>query len=271
MHKYEVILRELSTRVAGMEAGARLPTEKKLAAEFDASSMTVRRALQIMIDNGRLRGVPGRGTFVVHPRVTKLLNSASSFTDAMRAAGRTPSSRLLEATIRQADEVEAGWFAVPAGSLVYSITRVRLGDGIPLAYETAVLDARPSPACWGPTWSSRCTTSSSRRTGRADPDRSGGRSAAARSRGGPRAGHRPRRTAPGPPRPPPTEPARPSNAQPGLPGDTTRSRSRRRGGAPHLLGRREPTERRAVERAERDLGGRLVPSPSVVRSRSPTR
>lgn len=149
MHKYEVILRELSTRVAGMEAGARLPTEKKLAAEFDASSMTVRRALQIMIDNGRLRGVPGRGTFVVHPRVTKLLNSASSFTDAMRAAGRTPSSRLLEATIRQADEVEAGWFAVPAGSLVYSITRVRLGDGIPLAYETAVLDAAPFPGLLG--------------------------------------------------------------------------------------------------------------------------
>lgn len=149
MHKYELILRELSSRVSAMEAGARLPPEKKLAAEFDASSMTVRRALQIMIDNGRLRGVPGRGTFVVHPRVTKLLNSASSFTDAMRAAGRTPSSRLLEATIRQADEVEAGWFSLPTSSLVYSITRVRLGDGIPLAYETAVLDAAPFPGLLG--------------------------------------------------------------------------------------------------------------------------
>lgn len=149
MHKYEAILNELSTRVEGMEYGTKLPTEKELAAEFNASSMTVRRALQIMIDNGRLRGIPGRGTFIVHPRVTKLMSSAASFTDAMRAAGRVPSSRLLEATIRQSDEEEAAWFSLPVGSLVYVITRVRLGDNIPLAYETAILDAAPFPGLLG--------------------------------------------------------------------------------------------------------------------------
>lgn len=149
MHKYEAILNELSTRVAAMDYGARLPTEKELAAEFGASSMTVRRALQIMIGNGHLRGIPGRGTFVVHPRVTKIVSTASSFTDAMRAAGRVPSSRLIEATLRQSDEEEASWFALPVGSLVYVITRVRLGDHIPLAYETAVLNAAPFPGLLG--------------------------------------------------------------------------------------------------------------------------
>lgn len=149
MHKYEVILNELSTRVAGMEYGMRLPTEKELAVEFGASSMTVRRALQIMIGNGRLRGVPGRGTFIVHPRVTKIMSTTSSFTDAMRAAGRIPGSRLLEATIRQSNEEEASWFALEAGAPVYVITRVRLGDNIPLAYETAILDAAPFPGLLG--------------------------------------------------------------------------------------------------------------------------
>ena len=149
MHKYEMILNELASRVAGMEYGTRLPTEKELAAEFGASSMTVRRALQIMIGSGRLRGIPGRGTFVVHPRVTKVVSAASSFTDAMRADGRIPSSRLLEATIRQPSEEEASWFALDTGSLIYVITRVRLGDDIPLAYETAVLDAAPFPGLLG--------------------------------------------------------------------------------------------------------------------------
>lgn len=149
MHKYEMILNELSARVAGMEYGMRLPTEKELAAEFKASSMTVRRALQIMIDSGRLRGIPGRGTFIVHPRVTKIMSTASSFTDAMRAAGRVPSSQLLEATIRQSGEEEASWFSLPVGSPIYLITRVRLGDNIPLAYETAILDATPFPGLLG--------------------------------------------------------------------------------------------------------------------------
>jgi GntR family transcriptional regulator len=149
VHKYEVILRDLSNRIAGMEAGAKLPTEKELAAQFGASTMTVRRALQIMIDNGRLRGIPGRGTFIVQPRVTKTMSSASSFTDAMRAAGRLPGSRLLEATIRESSDEEASWFRLPAGSPVYVITRVRLGDDIPLAHETATLNATLFPGLLG--------------------------------------------------------------------------------------------------------------------------
>lgn len=149
MYKYEMILRDLSARIADMEHGARLPTEKELAAEFSASTMTVRRALQIMIDSGRLRGIPGRGTFIVRPRVTKTMNSASSFTDAMRASGRLPGSRLLEATIKRSNEEEAGWFNLQVGSPIYAITRVRLGDDIPLGYETATLDASLFPGLLG--------------------------------------------------------------------------------------------------------------------------
>lgn len=149
MYKYEMILRDLSTRISDMENGAKLPTEKQLAAEFRASTMTVRRALQIMIDSGRLRGIPGRGTFIVQPRVTKTMSNASSFTDAMRAAGRVPGARLLEATIKESNEEEASWFGISVGSPVYAVTRVRLGDDTPLAIETAVLDAAPFPGLLG--------------------------------------------------------------------------------------------------------------------------
>jgi GntR family transcriptional regulator len=140
-HKYEEILQDLSGRIATLEAGARIPTEKELAAEFGASTMTVRRALQILTQNGQLRGVPGRGTFVAHPRVTKMIGSAASFTDAMRSSGRRPSSLLVEATVRRSTAEEAQWFEAPEGSQVYSIKRVRLGDGVPLGFEVTTLHA----------------------------------------------------------------------------------------------------------------------------------
>jgi GntR family transcriptional regulator len=140
-HKYEEILQDLSGRIATLEAGARIPTEKELAAEFGASTMTVRRALQILTQNGQLRGVPGRGTFVAHPRVTKMMGSAASFTDAMRSSGRRPSSVLVEASVRRSTAEEAEWFEAPEGSQVYSIKRVRLGDGVPLGFEVSTLSA----------------------------------------------------------------------------------------------------------------------------------
>lgn len=141
MHKYEEILQDLSGRIATLEAGARIPTEKELAAEYGASTMTVRRALQILIQTGQLRGVPGRGTFVAHPRVTKMIASAASFTDAMRSSGRLPSSLLVEAAIRRSTAEEAQWFDASPGAQVYSIKRVRLGDGVPLGFEVATLYA----------------------------------------------------------------------------------------------------------------------------------
>ncbi|GAA1604013.1 GntR family transcriptional regulator [Kribbella hippodromi] len=149
MHKYEQILEDLSGRIATLEPGARIPTEKELAAEFDASTMTVRRALQILIQNGQLRGVPGRGTFVAHPRVTKMIASAASFTDAMRSSGRRPTSLLVEAAVRPSSAEEAGWFDVREGAPVYSIKRVRLGDGVPLGFEVATLNAGPFPGLLG--------------------------------------------------------------------------------------------------------------------------
>jgi len=140
-HRYEEILQVLSGRIAALDAGARIPTEKELAAEFSASTMTVRRALQILTQNGQLKGVPGRGTFVAHPRITKMIGSAASFTDAMRSSGRRPSSLLVEATVRRSTAEEAGWFKATEGAQIYSIKRVRLGDGVPLGFEVATLFA----------------------------------------------------------------------------------------------------------------------------------
>ena len=60
MHKYEEVLQWLSELVSEAEPGTRIPTEKELAKRFNVSTMTVRRALQILIEAGRLNGVPGR-------------------------------------------------------------------------------------------------------------------------------------------------------------------------------------------------------------------
>jgi GntR family transcriptional regulator len=145
LHKYEEVLGWLSQLVSDSPAGTRIPTEKELAAKFHVSTMTVRRALQILIEAGRLNGIPGRGTFVARPRVLKQMNASSSFSEAMRASGRMPSSRLLEASLRPATEEEAVRLSLDAGSMVYVIRRVRLGDQIPLGYEVATLNADALP------------------------------------------------------------------------------------------------------------------------------
>ena len=60
------ILRE-RIRTGEYAAGGKIPALIALQEEFGLSSMTVRRAVAVLADEGLLVRVPGRGTFVTRP------------------------------------------------------------------------------------------------------------------------------------------------------------------------------------------------------------
>ena len=69
--RYQVIADELRERARRAAPGSLLPSESELSAEFAASRVTVRRALEIVRDDGLIAARQGFGWFVaaepVHP------------------------------------------------------------------------------------------------------------------------------------------------------------------------------------------------------------
>lgn len=126
---YEAILSRLK---AGRYAvGGRLPTEEELTRAFDVSRVTIRRSLDILVNEGYLERRQGSGYTVLtlSPPSTTCL---SSFTDAMLRAGFEPSSRLLSITKHKADAVTHD--RLPAGLRAQPLTcleRLRLVDDVP--------------------------------------------------------------------------------------------------------------------------------------------
>ncbi len=51
-------------KLGTMKPGERLPTDKSLARSWDISQMTVKRILVKFRNSGRIRRIPGKGTFV---------------------------------------------------------------------------------------------------------------------------------------------------------------------------------------------------------------
>ena len=47
---------------------SRIPSLRQLEAEYDVAPMTVRRAIQVLVDEGLVVTYPGRGTFVSSSR-----------------------------------------------------------------------------------------------------------------------------------------------------------------------------------------------------------
>jgi GntR family transcriptional regulator len=146
--KYELVLKELSAQITDMRAGDQLPTEQQLAATFNVSSMTVRRALEALTNAKRIVGIRGKGTFVAEPAVTKRMTLAS-FTDSMRAAGRTARAEVLSAGIARAEPDVAAELGIASTDAVYTVERLRFGDDTALCIDRSRLPADLFPNLLG--------------------------------------------------------------------------------------------------------------------------
>ena len=145
---YEAILSRLK---AGRYAvGGRLPTEEELTKAFDVSRVTIRRSLDLLVNEGYLERRQGSGYTVLtlSPPSTTCL---SSFTDAMLRAGFEPSSRLLSITKHKAKAEDLT--NLPEGLRRQPLTcleRLRLVDDVPQmlvrtwAPTASLRDAKPS-------------------------------------------------------------------------------------------------------------------------------
>ncbi|MEP9408650.1 GntR family transcriptional regulator [Peribacillus frigoritolerans] len=118
-----------------------LPSEREYAEKFEISRMTVRQAINNLVNDGYLYRQKGRGTFVADKKLEQQLNGLTSFTEDMKARGLNPSSKLLSFEIIPADKKIASELQISLYAPVYEIKRIRLADDVPMALETVYMSA----------------------------------------------------------------------------------------------------------------------------------
>ena len=77
------------------KVGEKIPAERELAGQFNVSRMTLRQAIQELVDEGILERRVGSGTFVANRKVQERMSGVTSFTDLMKSLGKVPSSTRL--------------------------------------------------------------------------------------------------------------------------------------------------------------------------------
>ncbi|NVM76576.1 GntR family transcriptional regulator [Duganella sp. SG902] len=129
--------------VYGTEAA--LPAERLLAAELDLSRITVRKAIDGLVSEGLLVRRPGSGNFI-NTRIEKNFAKLTSFSEDMRARGRTPRSVWLKRSTGTVTPEEALRLRLSPGSPVYRFNRIRYADEIPMCIEYATIAAAFLPS-----------------------------------------------------------------------------------------------------------------------------
>ncbi len=117
-----------------------IPAERDLAEQLDVSRVTVRKAIDGLIDEGLLKRKRGAGTFVAS-RLEKSFSRLSSFSEDMISRGSVPRSEWLSKTIATVNPEEALALGLSPGSRIYRLNRVRYADNSTMALEYAVIPA----------------------------------------------------------------------------------------------------------------------------------
>ncbi|MBD8034628.1 MULTISPECIES: GntR family transcriptional regulator [Solibacillus] len=123
----------LKTEIFDGKHVEKIPSERELMERFTISRSTVREAVSHLVNEGVLKKIHGKGTYITKNKtVHDWLNTLNSFTDTVRNMGMKPGAKLLHAKmIDNFPELKD----LLKHSTLFSIARLRTADDQPIAIE----------------------------------------------------------------------------------------------------------------------------------------
>ena len=115
--------------------GTALPAERELAESFGLNRSTVRAAIQTLVEEGLLKKVQGKGTFVMRHTRDNAYTHFRGMSELLKNHGYVPSSRILYTGPTPAGYKLSHLLQVGEDTVLYRIMRLRLGNGLPVSIE----------------------------------------------------------------------------------------------------------------------------------------
>lgn len=134
---YVQLMEELETSIRNgvYKPGDKIMTEAEMAKEYGVSLITVRKAVDSLMEKGLVVRKQGKGTFVTKPKYSRNMKKLQSFTEMCEQMGVKPGAQVLENRLIMADKKVADRLGIEPGSNVVYISRLRLADGEPVQVE----------------------------------------------------------------------------------------------------------------------------------------
>jgi GntR family transcriptional regulator len=129
------------------DPGSQLPAERSLAESLGVSRMTLRKAIDLLVEEGRLERRPHSGTYVSWPTIERPLTQPIShgISKITELNGAQPGSKLLYFERSIASAQTARMLQIDEHSPLLIIRRQRLADGQPFCLETSHIPADRVP------------------------------------------------------------------------------------------------------------------------------
>lgn len=127
---------------ADYNIGSPLPSEVRLAEEFGVSRMTIRKAIDLLVNSGLVVRRHGSGTYVVKKDVHQETMNLTGLVEVMREQGKEVVSEVLEFNVMPAPPAIASQLRIKIDEQIYYSRRVRYVDGKSLMVEDSYMPVK---------------------------------------------------------------------------------------------------------------------------------
>jgi GntR family transcriptional regulator len=134
---YEILRANIDDGI--WQPGDMISPESELQQQYGVSQITVRKALNILVDQGLIFRRRGLGSFVAQPVITSNLTHIVTFAEDMRLRSHAFRTEMIETVLSPVSKATAEKLRVTVGEEIAAIMRLRYADDEPLSIEHSCL------------------------------------------------------------------------------------------------------------------------------------
>lgn len=137
---YEQIESLLVSRIEGevYPQGSKIPTEIELGLEFEVSRVTIRGAIDRLVERGYVVRKQGKGTFVCLPKLERNFEEIVGYSESMARQGFVPGRVILSCSLTDDGPVHVRQFLkVASDEPIIHLKRILTANNEPMLYENA--------------------------------------------------------------------------------------------------------------------------------------
>lgn len=123
-----------------------IPSEHEFMKQYSLSRITVRKAIDELVNEGYLYKIQGKGTYVKGEKNTRPMFSIRSCTEDIRSVGMEPSRITVSSDVIEADMHRIRRLELTQGDKVFRLVRVYFANSEPVNYTTDYLPIRHFPS-----------------------------------------------------------------------------------------------------------------------------
>lgn len=146
--KYYIVKQDIIKRINDntYKEHETIPSERDLMAMFDVSRITVRKAIEELVNEGYLYRVHGKGTYVKGEGEQNNLVSITSCTEDIERLGHTPRRKVLNKSVIEADAKRKNVLNLSEDDeKIFSLSRIYYADDEPVNYTRTYLPYKYFP------------------------------------------------------------------------------------------------------------------------------